>query len=322
MSDNTLFTITHLTGFAHFVDNGRTGGQINGYTQSGAADWISFQLANALVANARSAPAIEITMGNISFVAEADFTLAVGCVLKRASNKIRCKVDRLDANVNQAIFVKKGQSVEITQDLSVNFYYVSVSAQIAIPTFLNSVCSVPRENTPYTANVLSADTLVKGKVVGERLLTDRTTQIETLQNAVAMDTEEVFFHYCYQHTDFAFIQKQRFINSVYCIGSEMGKMGVKLDGPAVKTERRTLLSEGICLGAIQISAEGQPMILLNERQTIGGYPKIGVLGSVDCAKIAQKQMGNEVCFKPIDVDSLITRRLLISRLIDNMNRAG
>lgn len=322
MSDNTLFTITHLTGFAHLVDGGRSGGQINGYTQSGAADWVSFQLANALLGNELKAPAIEVTMGSITFVAKADLTFAIGCVLKRASEAIACKVDGLNVNINHALKVTKGQSVEITQDLSVNYYYVSISAHIDTPRFHNSVCSVPRENTTYLDNILSVDTSVKGSAIAERALADKTTQVKTLQNACDMDTNDVFFHYCYQHNDFAFIQKQRFTNSIYRVGSEMGKMGVKLEGPTVMTERRTLLSEGICLGAIQVSADGQPMILLNNRQTIGGYPKIGVLGTVDCAKIAQKPIGKDVCFTPIDVDSLITRRLLISRLIENLCRAG
>ncbi len=52
-------------------------------------------------------------------------------------------------------------------------------------------------------------------------------------------------------------------------------MGFRLEGENVHSELVGMLSEGICLGAIQIPADGQPIVLMNDRQTIGGYPKIG-----------------------------------------------
>ena len=59
------------------------------------------------------------------------------------------------------------------------------------------------------------------------------------------------------------------------------------------------MSEGICLGAIQIPADGQPIVLLNDRQTIGGYPKLGSALSLDAARLAQLRPGNTVHFAPI-----------------------
>jgi len=64
----------------------------------------------------------------------------------------------------------------------------------------------------------------------------------------------------------------------------------------------SMLSEGICLGAIQIPADGQPIVLMNDRQTIGGYPKIGSVIALDCARLAQLSPGSRVRFESISIE--------------------
>ena len=76
-------------------------------------------------------------------------------------------------------------------------------------------------------------------------------------------------------------------------------MGYRLEGPAITCEIDGILSEGICAGAIQIPPDGQPIVLLNDRQTIGGYPKIGSALSLDTAHLAQLTPGGSVHFAPI-----------------------
>ena len=76
-------------------------------------------------------------------------------------------------------------------------------------------------------------------------------------------------------------------------------MGYRMEGPAIACDIKGILSEGICLGAIQVPADGQPIVLLNDRQTIGGYPKIGAALSLDLARMAQMKPGSTVYFTPI-----------------------
>ena len=75
-----------------------------------------------------------------------------------------------------------------------------------------------------------------------------------------------------------------------------------IEGQAIKCDIDGILSEGICHGAVQIPADGQPIILLNDRQTIGGYPKIGAVSSVDTAKLGQLSQGGKVRFEPISME--------------------
>jgi allophanate hydrolase subunit 2 len=63
-----------------------------------------------------------------------------------------------------------------------------------------------------------------------------------------------------------------------------------------------MLSEGICHGAVQIPADGQPIVLMNDRQTIGGYPKIGSVIGIDTARLAQLSPGANVRFEAVSIE--------------------
>ena len=80
-------------------------------------------------------------------------------------------------------------------------------------------------------------------------------------------------------------------------------MGYRLEGPAIRADIDGILSEGIALGAIQFPADGQPIVLLQDRQTIGGYPKIGCVFSGDCAALGQLRPGDRVNFTPISAQN-------------------
>ena len=85
-------------------------------------------------------------------------------------------------------------------------------------------------------------------------------------------------------------------------------MGFRLTGPKIQAEVDGILSEGICYGAIQVPPDGQPIILLNDRQTIGGYPKIGSVLSLDIPKLTQRLPGTKIRFEAITIND--AQRLL------------
>jgi allophanate hydrolase subunit 2 len=95
------------------------------------------------------------------------------------------------------------------------------------------------------------------------------------------------------------LQQRRFFSHKYTVSERCDRMGYRLEGPAITCDIEGILSEGICFGAIQIPADGQPIVLLNDRQTIGGYPKIGSALSLDAAQLAQLTPGGSVHFAPI-----------------------
>ena len=101
-------------------------------------------------------------------------------------------------------------------------------------------------------------------------------------------------------------------------------MGYRLEGPAVRCELDGILSEGICPGAIQLPPDGQPIVLLNDRQTIGGYPKIGSALSLDAARLAQMTAGGTVHFAPISPHTArralqLAQRFALNRTLQERN---
>ena len=74
-------------------------------------------------------------------------------------------------------------------------------------------------------------------------------------------------------------------------------MGYRLKGEPIIPSIDGIISEAIAFGSVQIPKDGQPIILLKERQTIGGYPKIGTVLPIDCFRLAQMAIGSKVMFK-------------------------
>jgi allophanate hydrolase subunit 2 len=103
----------------------------------------------------------------------------------------------------------------------------------------------------------------------------------------------------YQQRHFSRLAQRRFFGSEYRVTERCDRMGYRLSGNSVCADIEGIQSEGIAMGAIQCPADGQPIVLLNDRQTIGGYPKLGCVLSLDCAALAQLRPGDSVIFTPI-----------------------
>ena len=106
----------------------------------------------------------------------------------------------------------------------------------------------------------------------------------------------------YQQETFDPVQQQLFFSSEYTVSDRCDRMGYRLTGQEVQSSIKGILSEGICHGAIQIPADGQPIVLINDRQTIGGYPKIGSMISSDTARLGQMLPGAKVSFEAVSME--------------------
>jgi biotin-dependent carboxylase-like uncharacterized protein len=91
-------------------------------------------------------------------------------------------------------------------------------------------------------------------------------------------------------------------NSAWSLDSRADRMGIRLLGTALQYQGKPMISEGIPLGAVQIPPDGQPIVLLNDRQTIGGYPRLGALTPLALARLAQCLPGARVRLKPVVQD--------------------
>jgi len=87
-------------------------------------------------------------------------------------------------------------------------------------------------------------------------------------------------------------------NRPWTVDSRADRMGIRLLGPTLEYQGAPMISEGIPLGAIQVPPDGQPIVLLNDRQTIGGYPRLGALTPLALARLAQCLPGELVQLRP------------------------
>jgi len=91
-------------------------------------------------------------------------------------------------------------------------------------------------------------------------------------------------------------------NSHWTLDSRADRMGIRLLGTALQYQGQPMISEGIPLGAVQVPPDGQPIVLLNDRQTIGGYPRLGALTPLALARLAQCLPGAKVRLRPVVQD--------------------
>lgn len=108
----------------------------------------------------------------------------------------------------------------------------------------------------------------------------------------------------YQYQAFSPSAMESFYRSEFIVTPNSDRMGYRLQGETISPPDQAILSEGIALGAIQVPPNGQPIILLNDRQTIGGYPKLGCVARIDLPRLAQAKPGHSVRFVAGDLAGL------------------
>jgi len=106
--------------------------------------------------------------------------------------------------------------------------------------------------------------------------------------------------------------QKSFYGSAYRVAEESNRMGLRLEGSAISTPFGAgMISEGVSLGAVQITASGLPIILFVEQQTTGGYPKIANVISADLSSLGQLRPRDEIRFERVEMET--ARMLLVEQ---------
>lgn len=97
--------------------------------------------------------------------------------------------------------------------------------------------------------------------------------------------------------------RQALLDQAFRIGAQSDRMGYRLEGPRLRlSERREMLSEATCFGTVQVPADGAPIVLMADRQTTGGYPKLAQVATVDLPSLAQAMPGQALRFALIELE--------------------
>jgi len=275
---------------ASLQDSGRFGVRHLGVTQGGAADWVSQSWANWLLGNPLHAATVEITLGNLTLLAETDSCLAL------CGADLAATLEGQPIAPGRSFTIRKGQRLRFgTPQLGVRAY-LAAPGGFAAPQLLGSCATVRREQLGglhgdgqpltdgdrliYSGPPASARKL--GSEQNSPLFTD--TPLEVVLGA--------------QIGDFSGQSLFDVFNRPWTVDQRADRMGIRLLGPVLRSSRQSMISEGVPLGAIQVPPDGQPIVLLNDRQTIGGYPRLGALTPLAVARLAQCLPGTEVHLKP------------------------
>lgn len=272
-------------------DAGRFGVRHLGVTQGGAADWCSMSWANWLLGNRLDLPVIEITLGGFAVVAQED------CWLALAGADLDARIDGQPLAPWRSFKLGKGQQLQFTQPLLGARAYLAAPGGFDAPKVLGSSATVVREELggleglglplakgatlSYHADVLPVREMSQEHQPDLRL----NTPLDLVLGA--------------QIGQFSGQSLFDVFNSRWTLDSRADRMGIRLLGKALQYQGQPMISEGIALGAVQVPPDGQPIVLLNDRQTIGGYPRLGALTPLALARLAQCLPGVQLRLRPV-----------------------
>jgi len=284
-------------------DVGRFGVAQLGLSQGGPVDLHAYCWANHLLANAMHCPVLEITLGQASFTAREDTMVAL------TGADMLATLDGIAQKNWRSFAIKKGQTLKLSFAQTGLRAYLAIAGGFAAQKIFGSSATVVRNKLGGLAK--DDGSIAKGnKIAAGQLLTAASV---SQQRAVCLsvpkhfipdygDTIHIGVLPSYQFERFPQIERERFFESSFAVSPQCDRMGVRLTGAEIKCDTAGIISEGIALGAIQIPPDGQPIILLNDRQTLGGYPKIGCVSRLDLPKIAQVRAGSTIHFYTADFE--------------------
>ncbi|MFA0425110.1 biotin-dependent carboxyltransferase family protein, partial [Vibrio sp. 10N.222.54.A1] len=252
--------------------------------------------ANHLLGNPVNQAALEITLGQCALRIDVD------CEMALCGGDLQAKLDG-KPQANWSTFQAfKGQVLSFGLPKNGLRAYLAIKGGFDVPSTLDSCSTVTREKI----GGLTQD--------GEPCQQGQQIAFTQHQLSHPFKALSVTFRYTpdynlpvnlrviegYQSELFSESAREILYNAQYHVDQNSNRMGYRLSGEPVDSPDISLLSEGIALGAIQIPQDGQPIVLLNDRQTLGGYPKIGCVARIDLPRLAQAKPGHAISFSKGD----------------------
>lgn len=288
MSSSSALLLQKVNVFTQIQDLGRFGSASLGLTQGGVVDFTSARLANALVNNDATAPLLEIGLGAIQLRAVGTLTVAMtGAVMPLFHNGKPCAR-------YQSLLLQDGDLLEIGYSKAGARCYLAVGGGLFVTPVLGSCATVLREGVGGIAGQPLHNGMLLPVAVSEAADVIRAVPYEFHLKPKTM--QNIPFVVGAQHSELGCDILQQFQTSIYQMLPMSDRMGLRLQGAALPIASQALISEGICLGAIQLPADGQPIVMLNDHQTIGGYPKLGAVTRLGVNALGQCRPSNLLRF--------------------------
>lgn len=279
---------------ATIQDLGRYGYQHVGATTGGPMDEHAFLWNNRLLDNPPNSVQIEVALGMFSCIFRQPVMVAL------AGAQMNAKLNGQAVQPWGSFYVRAGDILELSMMQQGQYCYLAVKDGFNVTPTFGSCATVTRDGLgglDGQGRKLQTDDIVD-YTAGEPMIAhnvparyipayDKEIRLGVIPSA--------------QYHDFSADMQSLFFRSVYTVSQRINRMGYRLSGTAILSDKTNLFSEGVGLGAIQVPADGQPIVLMCDRQTIGGYPKIGYICKNDLGRLAQSVPGTKISFYKKDI---------------------
>ena len=286
-------------------DMGRTGYQRYGVSVSGAMDHEALLVGNLLVGNEPAAAAVEVTFGGAEFLFDQETVFAL------AGADLGATLDGTQLPVWESFVAPRGAELRFDAPVSGLRAYLCCAGGIATELVLGSRSThVGSRLGGLSGGPLRAGDVLPLGEAGDAAPGRRLPDSLRPPNGHDITVRIIPGPQVDAFTDAGL---ETFFSSGYTVTDRSDRQGVRLDGPKIqaKDSRYDIVSDAVPLGAVQVPGDGMPIVLLADRQTTGGYVKIGVVATVDLPLMAQAQPGSTVNFQRVAGSD--ARNLLLDR---------
>lgn len=309
-------------------DTGRHGFQKYGVVVGGAMDAFALRAANLLVGNAEEAAGLEITMLGPELRWESSALISV------CGGDLSPSLDGVPIPLWRTVYAPKGSVLRFGARKEGCRAYLAVAGGLDVPVVMNS------RSTYLRAGVGGhrGRPLREGDRIGIGAWSARSRSL--LQRFAGSEKEAVAVSPWYvsaamrpgyspeptvrvvesaERSWFDAESAFRFYHESFTVLPQSDRMGYRLSGPRLQARRKQqLLSSAVAFGTIQVPADGNPIVLMADRQTTGGYPRIAQVITTDLPVLAQVPLGGKIRFRPVSLEEAQQRYVDRERAIETL----
>ncbi|MBZ7976778.1 biotin-dependent carboxyltransferase family protein [Campylobacter sp. RM12637] len=295
--------ITKISSIATIQDLGRFSYKSYGVNESGALDKWSFMLGNALLGNDLNAPAIEVILGGIEIYCNKAMTFCI------TGANYEAFIDEKPIHNNYRIRIEAGKTLRLIRAMSGMCAYICAYGGFSADFVLNSA----------STNLSASFGGFNGRAlkIGDELSIGSRMNLSQIAVSRIKPRDKIRIIKGAEWELFSDEAKHNLLNQEFNISSSSNRMGYRLnsDFKLNLINELSLPSHGVSAGTIQVPSSGEPIVLLKDAQTTGGYPKIAQVIEADLGLFAQSRINSKISFELVSIEeALMAKKERISHI--------